>query len=154
VVDAILPGRYVVGVNARSGPRLISPYPATYFPGVSRRDASVVEIGEGERKTGFIIVVSPLAETTVSGVAVFDDDRPVVEATVVAMPIDQKGMIMSASTTDASGGFELRLLTGVSYLIRAETRTEGGLRRAETVIFVDEQKEGIRIPFSSVKGND
>ena len=59
-VDAILPGRYVVAVNARFGPQLFAPYPTTYFPGVARQDARVIEVGEGERKTGFTIVVNPL----------------------------------------------------------------------------------------------
>ena len=43
-------------------------------------------VGEGERKTGFTIAVSPLSETSVSGMVVFEDDRPVVEANVTAAP--------------------------------------------------------------------
>lgn len=144
-VDAILPGRYLVAVSARFGPRLFSPYATTYFPGVARQDARVVEIGDGERKTGFTIVVTPLAETTLSGIVVFDDDRPVAEANVTAAPVDHRGMIMGSSKTDSSGLFELRLLTGISYLIRAGIRTEDGFRQAETVVLVDQQKEGIRL---------
>jgi hypothetical protein len=135
----------VVAVNARFGPRLFSPYPTTYFPGVSRQDARVVEVGEGERKTGFTIVVSPLPETTVSGVVVFDDDRPVVAANVIVAPVDHRGMIMGSAKTDSNGAFELRLLGGVNYLIRAGIRTETGFRQAETVLFVDQQKEDLRL---------
>ena len=145
-VDAILPGRYVVAVNARFGPQLFSPYPTTYFPGVARQAARVVDIGEGERKTGFTIVISPLPETTISGVVVFDDDRPVIEANVTAAPVDHRGMIMGSSKTDSSGAFELRLLAGVSYLIRAGIRTENGFRQVETMVLVDDkQNEGLRL---------
>jgi hypothetical protein len=144
-VDAILPGRYLVAVNAGFGPRLFSPYPTTYFPGGGRQEARVVEMGEGERKTGFTIVVNPLAETTVSGVVVFDDDRPVVEANVIAAPVDHRGMIMGSARADVSGAFELRLLAGVSYLVRAGIRTENGFRQAEVVVFVDQRLDGLRL---------
>jgi hypothetical protein len=144
-VEAILPGRYVVAVNARFGPRLSSPYPTTYFPGVARQNARVVEIGEGERKTGFTIVVTPLSEVTVSGVVVFDGDGPVVEANVTAVLVDHKGMIMGSGKTDNSGAFELRLLAGFSYLVKAGIRTNNGFRQSETVVSVDQQLEGLRL---------
>ena len=117
----------------------------TYFPGVGRQDARVVEVGEGERKTGFRIVVSPLSETRVSGTVVFDDDRPAIEANVTAAPVDHKGMIMGSATTDNGGAFELRLLAGVTYLIRGAIRTENGFRQTEAVVFVDEQTEGLHL---------
>ena len=144
-VDAVLPGRYVLVVNARFGPRLFTPYATTYFPGVARQDARVVEVEDGERKTGFTIVVTPLAETTLSGIVVFDDDQPVAEATVTAASVDHGGMIMGASQTDRSGAFELRLLIGVSYRIRAGIRTADGFRQVETSVFIDQQKEGVRL---------
>jgi hypothetical protein len=147
-VDAILPGRYVVAVNARFGPRLFAPYRMTYFPGVGRQDARVVEVGEGERKTGCTILVNPLSETTVSGVVVFDDDRPVVEANVTAAPVDHKGMIMGSARADSAGAFELRLLAGVSYLVTAGIRTENGFRQAETVIDVDQRLDGLRLSIA------
>jgi hypothetical protein len=46
------------------------------FPGVSRQETPVVEIGEGERKAGFTIVVKRLTETTISGVVVFTNGQP------------------------------------------------------------------------------
>ena len=144
-VDAILPGRYVVAVNARFGPRLFAPYPTTYFPSAGRQDARVVEVGEGERKTGFTIVVNPLSETTVSGVVVFGDDRPVVEANVTEAPVDHRGMIMGSAKTDNGGTFELRLLAGVTYLIRAGIRTPDGTKQVEIVVFVDQRTEGLRL---------
>jgi hypothetical protein len=147
-IDAILPGRYVVAVNARFGPRLFAPYRMTYFPGVGRQDARVVEVGEGERKTGCTILVNPLSETTVSGVVVFDDDRPVVEANVTAAPVDHRGMIMGSARANSSGAFELRLLAGVSYLVTAGIRTENGFRQTELVIYVDQRLDGLRLSIA------
>jgi protocatechuate 3,4-dioxygenase beta subunit len=144
-IDAILPGRYVVAVNARFGPRLFAPYPTTYFPGVGRQEARVVEVGEGERKTGFTIVVHPLAEATLSGVVVFDDDRPVVDADVSAAHVDHRGMIMGSARADSSGAFELRVLAGVSYLVRAGIRTENGFRQTEARVYVDQRLAGLRL---------
>jgi carboxypeptidase family protein len=144
-VDAILPGRYLVAVNARFGPRLVSPYATTYFPGVARKDARAIEIDEGERKTGFTIVVTPLAETTVSGMVVLADDRPVADASVTAVPVDHVGTITASAKTDSSGAFQLRVLTGVSYVIRVSAPTTNGFRQTETVVFVDQEKEGVRL---------
>ena len=147
-VDGILPGRYVVAVNARFGARLDAPYPTTYFPGGGRQTARVVDMGEGERKTGFTIVVNPLRETTLSGVVVFDDDQPAMEASVTAAPLDHRFMSMGSARADSSGAFELRLLSGISYLVRAGIRTADGFRQTETVVFVDQRTEGLGISIA------
>jgi hypothetical protein len=142
-VDPILPGRYVVAVNARSGPQLSSPYATTYFPGVNRTAARAIELGDGERQTGLTIVVTPLEETTVSGRVTFDDDRPVVNANVTAAPVDHKGTITSSATTDNSGAFQLRVLSGVTYVIRTGTRTPEDFKR-ETVLLVGADNGAVR----------
>jgi hypothetical protein len=146
-IDAILPGRYVIAVNGKFGPSLSAPYPATYFPGGGRQNAQVVEIGDGERKTGFTIPVNPLPETTISGVVVFDDDeRPVAEASVIAVPVEHRnGLVMASSKTEAGGTFELRVLQGISYVIRTTIRSDAGLRQTETVVFVGEPVVGLRL---------
>ncbi len=144
-IDGILPGRYVLGVNARFGPRLDSPYAITYFPGVPRQDASVIAIGEGERKSGCTIVVKPLLETTISGVVVFADGRPVTKAMVTATAVNPAGMSIASSTAENSGAFQLRVLSGLTYVIKAITLTDDGLRQAETTVSVDQETEGIRL---------
>jgi hypothetical protein len=144
-IDGILPGRYVLGVNARFGPQLDAPYAVTYFPGVPRKDASVVVIGDGERKSGFTIVVKPLTKTTISGVVLFSFGSPVADALVTAAPGNPTGMSISSGKTDSSGAFQLRVLSGLSYAITAIVQTADGLRRAETTVFVDQQTEGIRL---------
>jgi hypothetical protein len=144
-IDGLLPGGYVIGLNARFGPRPESPYAVTYFPGGPRQDAAVIELGEGERKVGFTIVVKALTETKIFGTVAFaDDDRPVADAFVAAAPIDP-GRVVTASKTDSSGAFQLRLLSGLTYVITARTETPDGLRQVETTVFVDQQADGIRL---------
>ena len=52
---------------------------------------------------------------------------------------------MGSAKTDNPGSFELRLLAGVTYLIRAGIRTPDGFKQVETVVFVDQRKEGLRL---------
>jgi hypothetical protein len=145
VVDAVLPGRYVIAINSRFGPRLRAPYATTYFPGGPRKDAEVVEIGDGERKTDFTIVVSPLREVTLSGVVTFDDARPVEEANVTVTPVDRPSSIMSSSRTNRTGEFELRVLAGLRYHVRASVRTADGVRQTLIIRPVEDEKEIVRL---------
>ena len=64
-------------------------------------------------------------------------------ANVTASPIDYKSSTIASSKTDTSGGFELHLLAGVTYVIRAGIRMTDGFRQAETVVVVDQQTEGV-----------
>jgi hypothetical protein len=144
-VEPVLPGRYVVAVNARHGPRLFSPFLPTYSPAGARSDARAIDLGDGERVTDVTIVVSPLVETTVSGFLTFDDGSPVVNGAVRIAPVDYKSMITATATTDSTGAFRLRALTGVNYLISGSIRISNRLRRTEAEVFVDEQKEDLRL---------
>jgi hypothetical protein len=134
----------VIAVNAR-GPRLTSPYPTTYFPDVSRELAEVIDLAEGERKSGFTIVVSAIQETTISGMVSSDDGRPIADADVSAAPVEFRGMYMGSAKTDSNGRFELRVLVGMTYRIRAGIRTERGYRSIETVVLVDQLKDGLTL---------
>jgi hypothetical protein len=52
---------------------------------------------------------------------------------------------MGSAKTDNGGAFELRLLAGVTYLVRAAIRTENDFGQTEAFVFVDQQKEGLRL---------
>jgi hypothetical protein len=143
-IEPILPGRYVLGVNARYGPTLHAPYADTYFPGVGRRDALEIDISEGERKTGFTIVINPLAETTIAG-KIFDGDGPAADASVTATPVTHKGRTMASATTDTTGTFRLRVLAGITYVIRATIRTGNATREVQRLMSVDQENEELRL---------
>jgi protocatechuate 3,4-dioxygenase beta subunit len=144
-VGAILPGRYFLAVNARSGARVDSPYAATYFPRGDRDGATVIEIDEGERKSGFTITVRPLPDTTLSGRVVSDDEQPVPNAEVTIWSTYSPGMVIASAKTDRTGAFQVRVPGGRPYRLRATTRTAAGVRHGETVVTVTPQMPGVRV---------
>jgi Carboxypeptidase regulatory-like domain len=144
-IDAILPGTYLLAVNPRFGPDLRSPYAMTYFPAGERGDAVPIEIGDGERKTGYTITVTPLAETSVGGRVVFEDGQPVAGASVYVYAADSPGHLLSWTKADSDGAFRLRALAGVTYLIQAGIGTGTAHRQTETRLFVEKQVDDLRI---------
>jgi hypothetical protein len=54
-------------------------------------------------------------------------------------------MSIASSTAENSGAFQLRVLSGLTYVIKAITLTDDGLRQAETTVSVDQETEGIRL---------
>ena len=143
-IDAILPGRYLLAVNARSGPHPSAPYLSTYLvaPGGKPR---VIEVGEGKRRAGFTLVVEPLAETRVAGRVVFADGRPAAEANVVAFPIEHRSSVAGSAKTNSTGDFELRVFDGLRYVVKAGTSTSAGYRKTESLISVDGPQDGVRL---------
>ena len=49
------------------------------------------------------------------------------------------------ATTDRGGAFQIRVLAGITFLIKARVRTPEGDWQTEAEVFVDEQKEGVRL---------
>jgi hypothetical protein len=140
-VGPILPGRYFLAVNARFGARLDSPYAPTYFPRGDRESAGVIEIGDGERKSGFTVTVRRLAQATVSGRVVFDDEQPVRDADVTIWSTYARGMVIASAKTDSTGAFQLRVPGELGYRLRVTTRTTA----VETVVTVTPQMLGVRL---------
>jgi hypothetical protein len=151
-MDAVLPGTYHLAVNARWGPQLKSPYLTTFWPGtLSRSEARTVEIAEGERRTGLTLSVSRLVETTLSGVAVYEDGRPAVGA-LVWSSLEGRTLPMQRASTDASGRFELRVWVGHEHRIQArmpKTDSTPAGSVVETYVSVgDKPAEGVRLVVS------
>jgi hypothetical protein len=143
-IDAVMPGRYLLAVNARFGPRAGSPYKTSYL--VSRNgEPRVLNIGEGERLTGFTIVVTPLTQTTIAGRVTFADGRPAPDADVSAVPAEFRGSVVGSTKTNSTGDFELRVFVGFSYVVSTGATTPAGYRQAETVIAVDGPQEGMQL---------
>jgi 5-hydroxyisourate hydrolase-like protein (transthyretin family) len=143
-IEAVLPGQYVVAVNARFGPRLTSPYATTYLPGVGRDQAEVIDIGDGERKIGLTIMVAPIGAATISGVVMFGD-KPAAEADVNAALVEHRGNSISWTKTDRDGRFTLPVLKGMTYRITAGVLDGNIYRRVETVVAAGEQNDDISL---------
>jgi hypothetical protein len=144
-VGAILPGRYFIAVNARFGARLDSPYAPTYFPRGDRDGATVIEIDEGERKSGFTITVRPLPDTTISGRVLTVAEQPVADADVTIWSTYSRGMVIASAKTDSAGAFQARVPGGLAYRLLATARTPAGVRQGETVVTVTPQMPGVRL---------
>lgn len=149
-MDAVLPGTYHLAVNARWGPKPDSPYQTTFWPRTLRRsDAQTIEIGDGERRTGLTLTISPLAETTLSGVVVFEDDeRPAAGARII-LTLAGRTLPMQYASTDESGRFELRVLAGLQYALEAAmprtASAPAGVAVNAHVSVDDKPVEGIRL---------
>ena len=146
LMDGLFPGRYVISVNVSSGPTLQEPYLTTYAPGVARAEARVIDVREGQHHRNVDIVVTSLAETTITGWVVFDDGQPVSNARVMAKFVDSRNVGTSTANTDSAGVFRLRVLKGLSYRLAVSSETwplafPGG----EFVIAPEQAKEGVRL---------
>ena len=86
---------------------------------------------------------TPLAETTVTARVTFDDGQPAAGSMVAASPVERRGGVISVGNTDAAGSFQLKLLAGLSYVMRAWITKPD--RQTETVIFVDKQTEAVQL---------
>jgi hypothetical protein len=144
VIDALMPGRYLLAINARHGPRQISPYAPSYL---TARDGErqVLTVGDGESLTGVNLVVTPLTETTIAGHVAFADGRPPAEANLVAVPISHRGAVAGSTKANGTGDFELRVFSGLTYVIRAGVSTPGGYRMMEMEMTIEGPLEGVRL---------
>jgi hypothetical protein len=57
-IGPILPGTYLLAVNPRAYSSSRTPYPTTYFPAGGRDAAVAIDVGDGERKTGYTITIT------------------------------------------------------------------------------------------------
>lgn len=71
------PGDYYVGVNINSSPKADAPFPPTYYPGVTKKEAaSIVHVKEGETKELEITLPEVAVPRTVQFVAIGLDGKP------------------------------------------------------------------------------
>jgi hypothetical protein len=144
VIDAVMPGRYLLAVNARLGPRAISPYAPSYL--VTRSgEPEVLTVGDGERVTGFTLVVTPLTDTIVTGEVVFADGSPAADADIAAVPVTHRGAVAGSTEAMTTGHFELHVFRGLTYLVRAGVPTPAGYRTTEVEMTIDGPLDGVRL---------
>ncbi|MEO6390245.1 MAG: carboxypeptidase-like regulatory domain-containing protein [Pyrinomonadaceae bacterium] len=114
-------GRYFVGLNLSNGPSRSAPYPATYYPGVKRKElATVVEIGQDQRLTGYnLMVPADVSLRTVTGIARWPDGRPAVN---ISIQLDNPANGYREGdpvTTDMNGRFSIQGMEGQTYKLSA-----------------------------------
>jgi hypothetical protein len=120
------PGRYQVGVNLSLGPRAESPFAVTYPLDPSGRP-EVVELEVGALHHSRPIVVSRLEPVTVQGQVGWPDGRPGSGCLVLAQAMaESRPGLGVAVTAGADGRFEIDLLKGQRYRMRAANCTPLG----------------------------
>jgi hypothetical protein len=150
-ISPVLPGRYYLAVNAEHGPRLNSPFVSTSVNPRAETDSSqIIDLADGQHAGGFTVVARSLAETTISGVVLSSDGRPVADVNVRARVPDFGLGFMSRARTDSRGAFRLRVLSGLTYVIHASQRTPQGERKAERTLAVAEPTNDVRMQFEPV----
>jgi hypothetical protein len=130
-------GRYVLGVNLEGTPALSTPYPKTFFPGVSDfHQATVLEIKKGQQLSiGPFQIPPKLAKRKITGRLIWGDGKPVTRShndppnlsqailyllspvslqTIV--PFDSEG---NKITMDADGNFSFVGYEGYEYIVHA-----------------------------------
>lgn len=141
-IGQVTPGEYLLGINVTGSPDKDSPYPPTFYPGVtSRSEAASIKVGLGEKLDDLVLRLPPrLVERTVQGVVVWPDGNPAAGAEVFLMDVNNPGYTTTGwgNKTDASGRFTLPGFDGVTYWVHANAPKhpgkdyhESGLTHAE-----------------------
>lgn len=135
---AVPPGDYLLGVRILGSVGETIPYPRTYLPGVvSRDEATVVKVKEGERAAGLELrLPARLSEYEVTGTVVWEDGRPAPGASVYVSLQDEGGVPdMKSVQADEQGRFRVKVYEGQNYKMSAYPR--GGEGPAAQGAWVD-----------------
>lgn len=118
----LLPGKYLLTVNAVHPPRVSQPFAPTYYPGVGRReDAVAVEIGQGQAPETVTFVLKetlPLASIT-ADILCRDGSLPR-SGLVYARQMVPNNFLTESTYTAVDGRFSLTVLAGVPYEVYGE----------------------------------
>jgi hypothetical protein len=112
------PGDYYVGVNINSSPEADSPFPPTYFPGVTdKKAAKIVHIDEGEFKELELPLPEVAKERTVNIEAIGLDGKPLREIYVELEDLRHPGDAASCINInlDTNGKGTMSIYQGYSY---------------------------------------
>ena len=136
-LEELGPGRYLLGININDVPDAESPYAPIYYPGVSdAREASVIELAEGEKLTVDLRVPARLEKRIVRGIVVWPDGRPAVGAEVSLIDVtrDAKRAYGLEAKADAQGRFSIQAFKGRKYRIEATLIGRGQDAESEAAV--------------------
>jgi hypothetical protein len=113
-----------------AGPDDPAGFAVTYFPGTRvPTEAKPVRLEIGRDVTGVSMQLSPAAMSTVSGVVVDENDRPIAGGSVMLLPTsggDVRSLLMGRLGSGPDGTFVFRNVAPGTYVIQAYGRPEGG----------------------------
>jgi hypothetical protein len=120
----IAPGAYLLRVNITEAPEKNRPYPPTWYPNAAtRQSAAIIEMGPGQKLSGYEITISRrLAERTIEGTVFWPDGRPAANADVYLSASMEPGSgAPKAVYTDDQGRFKVTGYEGVTYYVVASS---------------------------------
>jgi hypothetical protein len=112
------PGDYYVGVNIGSSPSLGTPFPATYYPGVTNpRSAKIIHISEGDIREIELPLSELAKERRVDFVAIGLDGKPLRKIYIQLEDLRHPGDAASYVNVDldSSGAGVLTVYSGYTY---------------------------------------
>ncbi|MGE0655443.1 MAG: carboxypeptidase regulatory-like domain-containing protein [Pyrinomonadaceae bacterium] len=125
----IPPGRYYLGIGLGRWSVVKHAFPKTYYPGTQNRSAAaVVVVAEGQiQKDIDFQMPLELPERKVTGIVVFPDGKAAAKAHVTV--VEGEYNAVSGAVSGEDGRFELSLLEGLTYRVRAYINLPSGEQR-------------------------
>jgi hypothetical protein len=124
----LIPGDYLVAINVNKAPDADAPYPSTYYPGVSSRDAaSVIHVSEGDTATLQLHISARLEKRDVA-VQVLTRDRKPIGGKGISLSLEdvtnssEIGEVSESDVDDQGKGI-LSIFVNRKYRISARQRT-------------------------------
>jgi len=128
-LSGVDPGAYLLGINIITTPKKNHPYPPTWYPNVAtRQSATIIEVGPGQKLSGYDLVTPRrLAERAIEGTVFWSDGRPAAKADVYLSPSTQPGSgAPNAVYTDDQGRFKVTGYEGIAYYVVASSAPNRG----------------------------
>lgn len=139
-IDGVPDGRYLINLNALSGPSAENPYLPQWYPGVAEESrAETVTLGHDRPRRINFRLPPPIPVGTITGGVVDTAGRPVAGASVSVEDAAFPLQAASSVQTDTRGRFSVRAVVGRALLIRAHYYAGGKkfVSEAQSVVLVE-----------------
>ena len=123
-LTGVAPGAYLLGINITREPEKNHPYPPIWYQNESDREsATIIELGPGQKLSGYDLVIPRrLAERIIEGTVFWPDGRPAAKADVYLYTSKQQESVwLKAIYTDGQGRFKVTGYEGIAYYVVARS---------------------------------
>lgn len=144
------PGDYYVGVNILSSPSEKAPFPPTYYPGLTDKNAAkVIHVREGEIKEIELPLLELAKPRVVHFVAIGLDDMPLRKIYVQMEDLRHPGEAASYVNVDldSSGAGALTVYSGYSYHLHGSHSVSLGNDWCSAPITIDAGTDPVNVRF-------
>ncbi len=151
------PGDYYVGININSSPKEDSPFPPTYFPGVTSQEAaSIVHLDEGDVRELDIPLPEMAKPRKVSFVAIGLDGKPLravyVQLEDLRHPGDAASYVNVSLDKDGKG--EMTVYAGYAYHLHASHWVKTGTDWCAKPVSIPAGEKPLNVRFIMVSKSE